>query len=83
MLWNHFTDEELASHRVRIMSNNPPQTLLTWFRFVIPAQGRQERIGLLSGFKKMAPPAFSNEAMQVIQQVLMQEEFDDLQRSLV
>ncbi len=37
LLWKHFTDEELASHRGKIMSKNPPQTLLIWFRFVIPA----------------------------------------------
>ena len=35
------------------MARNPPQTLLIWFRFVIPAQSHKERVGLFTGFKKM------------------------------
>jgi hypothetical protein len=64
------------------MAKNPPQTLLTWFRFVIPAQSANERIGLLTGFKKMAPESFFNEGMQVIRQVLTVKEFDDLNGAL-
>jgi len=45
------------------MKRNPPSTLLVWFSFVMPAQRHAERIGLLSGFKKMAPAAFFAEAM--------------------
>jgi hypothetical protein len=50
MLWQYFTDEELASHRGKIIAKNPPQTLLIWFRFVIPAQSHKERVELLRGF---------------------------------
>jgi hypothetical protein len=82
MLWKHFTDEELASHRGKIMARNPPQTLLTWFRFVIPAQSHKERMGLLAGFKKMAPASFFNEGMQVIKQVLTEKEFEELNKAL-
>lgn len=83
MLWKYFTDEELALHRGKIMAKNPPQTLLIWFRFVIPAQSHKERIGLLTGFKKMAPESFFNEGMQVIKQVLPENEFNELSKSLV
>jgi len=82
MLWKYFTDEELAAHRGEIMAKNPPQTLLIWFKFVIPAQSRMERIGLLTGFKRMAPVPFFNEAMDIIKQVLSEEEFDILSKSL-
>jgi hypothetical protein len=82
MLWQYFTDEELASHRGKIMAKNPPQTLLIWFRFVIPAQSHKERVGLLSGFKKMAPAPFFNEGMQAIKQVLTTKEFDKLNKAL-
>jgi hypothetical protein len=64
------------------MAKNPPQTLLTWFRFVIPAQSHKERVGLLSGFKKMAPAPFFSEGMQVIEQVLTAKEFDELSKAL-
>jgi hypothetical protein len=83
MLWQYFTDEELASHRGKIMAKNPPQTLLIWFRFVIPAQSHNERVGLLSGFKKMATETFFNEGMQVIKQVLAKNEFENLNKTLV
>jgi hypothetical protein len=82
MLWKYFTDEELSSHRGRIMAKNPPQTLLIWFRFVIPSQSHKERVGLLSGFKKMSPELFFNEGMQVIKPVLSEREFDELNKAL-
>ncbi|MES1226148.1 MAG: hypothetical protein ABUT20_62310, partial [Bacteroidota bacterium] len=82
LLWKHFTDEELASHRGKIMAKNPPQTLLTWFRFIIPAQSHTERVGLLSGFKKMAPPEFFTRGMEVIQKALTEKEFAELQNAL-
>jgi hypothetical protein len=58
--WHHFRDEELASHRGKIMAKNLPETLLIWFRFSIPALSHNERVGLLSGLKKMAPAIFFN-----------------------
>lgn len=82
LLWKYFTDEELSAHRGKIMAKNPPQTLLIWFRFVIPAQNHAERIGLLTGFKKMASESFFNEGMQVIKQALTENEFEALTKAL-
>lgn len=82
LLWRYFTDEELAAHRGEIMARNPPETLLTWFEFVIPAQSFAERIGLLAGFKKMAPAPFFTEGMAVIQKVLPSLEFQRLEETL-
>lgn len=82
MLWQHFTDEELVSHRGKIMARNPPQTLLIWFRFVIPSQSHKERLSLLTGFKKMAPPPFFAEGMEVVKRVLTTSEFNKLNKSL-
>ncbi|MDP4283694.1 MAG: hypothetical protein Q8891_04685 [Bacteroidota bacterium] len=82
LLWKYFTDEELAAHRGKIMAKIPPRSLLTWFRFIVPAQSSNERIGLLTGLKAMAPPTFFNEAMEVIKQVLTEKEFDLLNQSL-
>ena len=81
-LWQHFTDEELARHRMEIMARNPPLTLLTWFEFVIPALTAAERIGLLAGFKRMAPANFFAEGMAVIQKVISAAEFDQLEGAL-
>lgn len=79
LLWKYFTNEELAALRGKIMARNPPHTLLIWFRFVIPSQSHMERVGLLSGFKKMVPAPFFGEGMQVIQEVLSAKEFDELE----
>lgn len=82
LLWEHFTDEELAAHRTRIMQQHPPETLLTWFRFVLPAQNHTERAGLFSGFKKMAPAPFFDQGMAVVKEVLPPGEFAALQAAL-
>ncbi len=82
LLWKFFTDEELASHRGKIMAKNPPETLMIWFRFVIPALSYKERIGLLSGFQKMASPEFFDKGMNVIKQVLTEEEYKEVQIAL-
>jgi hypothetical protein len=82
LLWKHFTDEELAQHRGKIMKRNPPETLLIWFRFVIPAQSHTERVGLLSGFKRMAPPDFFMKGMEVIGKVVPESEFEKLVKEL-
>lgn len=81
-LWEYFTDEELASHRQKIMSLNPPETLLTWFRFAIPAQSYGERLKLLTGFKKMAAEPFFKRGMDTIKQVLSEKEFAGLNIAL-
>jgi hypothetical protein len=82
LLWQYFTDEELLQHRKQIMANNPPQTLFTWFRFVMPAQSHIERVSLLKGFKLNAPPAFFAEGMQVIKQVLVPKAYEMLENAL-
>ena len=82
LLWQHFTDEELAAHRGEIMARNQQRTLLTWFEFVIPAQTRAERVGLLTGFKRMAPADFFAEGMEVIQKVLPLSEFEQLEDAM-
>jgi hypothetical protein len=82
MLWRHFTDEELAAHRSKIMAKNPPRTLFIWFKFVLPAQSHRERVGLLSGFKRVTPASFFTEGMEVIKEVLAPNEFDELNRAL-
>jgi hypothetical protein len=78
LLWKHFTDEELAEHRVRIMGRNPPETLLIWLRFIIPAQSPAERVPFLAGFKKVASGTLFNQALEVIRQELSGEEFSAL-----
>jgi hypothetical protein len=82
LLWQHFTDEELAGHRSEIMKKLKPETLLLWFRFIVPAQSHQERTGLLTGFKSMAPRDFFEKAMAVIKVALPAREWEKLNAAL-
>lgn len=82
LLWEHFTDDELANHRVKIMKSLNPETLLLWFKYAVPAQSHNERVKLLSGFKKMAPLQFYDQGMNVICQVLPMREFELLKEEL-
>lgn len=82
LLWKHFTDEELAAHRVKIMKNLHPETLLLWFKYAVPAQSHKERIKLLSGFRKMASTQFYEQGMALIYQILPLPEFELLNEVL-
>jgi hypothetical protein len=82
LLWKYFSDEELADHRSKIMARNPPETLLIWFRFIIPALTFKERVGLLGGFQRMAPEPLFNEGLEVIRRELAATEFEKLNEAL-
>ena len=82
LLWEHFTDEELAGHRTKIMQNLDPEILLLWFKYVIPAQNHRERSLLLRGFKANAPTEFFNRAIEVIRTVLPDGSYIQLRKAL-
>jgi len=75
LLWKHFTDEELAEHRKRIMANLSPQSLLLWLKFILPALSHPERVEFLTGFKKSASFSLFQAGMDVIEQALNEREF--------
>ena len=78
LLWKYFTDEELMAQHREIMERNPPELLLIWFKFVIPAQSPVERLELIRGFRQMASPAFFDAGKKVIRQHLPKREYDAL-----
>jgi hypothetical protein len=82
LLWKYFTDEELIGHRGRIMSTMPPEMLLKWFRFILPAQNPMERAAMLTGVKQMAPPPFFAQIMELAQKVLSPQELEKLQLAI-
>lgn len=82
LLWKHFSDGELGDHRSRIMARMPPGVLLTWFRFIFPALSHKERVGLFTGFKRMAPEPFFMEGRSLVKNVLSEVEFARLEKSL-
>lgn len=83
LLWQHFTDEELAGHRMEIIRNLQPNTLLQWIRFMVPAQNHTERTMFVKGMKINMPEAFYNQINQVIQDELAEHDYNRLQQELV
>lgn len=51
----HFTDEELIGHQVEIMQVMPFDTLLLWFKYIVPARRDSENAQVLTAFKQNAP----------------------------
>lgn len=82
LLWNYFSDEELMGHRKQIIQRNPPATLLTWFRYALPALNHKERAGLFQGFKKMASADLFHQAMLLAEDVLDAAAFERLSAAL-
>ena len=83
LLWQYFSDDELISFGNRIRADIPPELWLIWFRFLVPAQSHPERVGFLTGFKQTVPPPFFTQGMEVINQVLTEKEYSDLQAALL
>ena len=70
LLWDNFTDEELAGHRIEIMKKLSPDTLLLWFKYIAPAQSHRERVELFKGFKMNAPQELFEKACTVLESAL-------------
>jgi hypothetical protein len=82
LLWKHFTDEELMEHRYRIIERNPPDALLTWVKFITPAQGPIERVRFLICFRQVASDTLFNHAIKLLRLELPEDEFLSLDNEL-
>jgi len=82
LLWEHFSDEELAAHRAEIMQKLQPEVLLLWFKYIAPAQTRRERAGLFKGFKANAPGPLFKRTKEILAEVLTRQEYDALMQAL-
>ena len=47
----HFTEVELIQHQIEIMKEMNFETLLLWFKYIVPARRPEENAQVLSGFK--------------------------------
>jgi hypothetical protein len=47
----HFTEDELIQHQIEIMKEMNFETLLLWFKYIVPARRPEENAQVLSGFK--------------------------------
>jgi hypothetical protein len=70
-----FTDEELMQHQIAIMGEMSFETLLLWFKYIVPARRPDENAQVLSGFKSAAPAPAFDAVLGVIKNELSEHEF--------
>jgi len=70
-----FTDEELIQHQIDIMGEMSFETLLLWFKYIVPARRPEENAQVLTGFKSAAPEVAFNAVLNVIKNEVSENEF--------
>ena len=78
MMQDHFTDEELISHQVVIMQHMDFNTLLLWFKYIVPARRLEENSQVLQAFKANAPEQALEAVLNQLKEVLPAKEFEQL-----
>ena len=73
-----FSDEELMQHQIDIMTEMSFETLLLWFKYIVPARRPEENAQVLSGFKSVAPEAAFNAVLDIIKNEVEENEFQDI-----
>lgn len=82
LMWDNFTDEELFMQEAEIRSSIPPQEMLLWTKFMMPAFNHIKRIEILRSVRDAAPPEFFKAMMGITSSVLPAEAFLKLNRDL-
>lgn len=72
----YFTDEDLMQHQLVIMGEMNFETLLLWFKYIVPARRPEENAQVLSGYKSAAPETAFNAVMNTIKQEISDDEYD-------
>ena len=80
IMQEHFTDEELIGHQIEIMKEMSFETLLLWFKYIVPARRPSENAQVLSGFKASAPAEAYEQVMALIGTQVSSEELAEIKR---
>jgi hypothetical protein len=75
----HFTDEELMQHQIAIMAEMSFETLLLWFKYIVPARRPEENAQVLSGFKSAVPETAFNAVIEIIKNEVSENELHEIQ----
>lgn len=78
----NFTDEELISHQIEIMKEMSFETLLLWFKYIVPARRSSENAQVLTGFKSSAPAEAYEAVVEVIRQVISEDEWSKIKNMI-
>jgi uncharacterized protein (DUF2267 family) len=75
----HFTDEDLMQHQISIMGEMSFETLLLWFKYIVPARRPEENAQVLSGFKSAVPESAFNAVIEIIKNEISETELHEIQ----
>ena len=75
----HFTDEDLMQHQISIMGEMSFETLLLWFKYIVPARRPEENAQVLSGFKSAVPETAFNAVIEIIKNEVSENELHEIQ----
>lgn len=79
VLWQHFTDADLAAVEMRIVASMPPEKNMAFMRLMIPAMNPAERAALLGAMRRGAPPEIFDAVIEfAVRPCLPAKAFDDL-----
>jgi hypothetical protein len=82
LLWQYFTDVELMVQRRQTMLRMSSRTLLSWLKYIVPAQSQQERAVFLRGLSATMPYGHFAQAIRVVERVLPATEWQVLDSEL-
>ena len=74
-----FSDEELMLHQIEIMKEMSFDTLLLWFKYIVPARRPEENAQVLTGFKSVAPETAYSTVLSTIKNEISESEFELIQ----
>lgn len=82
LIWENYSDEELAAQHHSIVSSFTPEKILSWFKYIIPALDPSERLMALGGVKANAPKLFFDVLMDTIEPEMSHKDFLSMLDSL-
>jgi len=74
----YFSDEELIGHQIEIMKAMSFDTLLLWFKYIVPARRPDENAQVLIGYKSAASVESYNKVLDLIQNEINDTEMNTL-----
>ncbi|KIL38174.1 hypothetical protein SD70_27990 [Gordoniibacillus kamchatkensis] len=81
-LWEHLTDDQLKVISMNIRSSIPPQAMMIFMHYIIPAISHQERVVMLSDMKSVAPREFYEEVVRIAENRLEPQSLSELKSAL-
>jgi hypothetical protein len=81
-LWAGYSDAELMAIEQRIVAAVPPQKMMEFLHWMLPAMNPAERAGMLGGMREQMPPAAFDGVQDLAQQRLSKAQWAKLAAAL-